>query len=74
MRHADRPDNEGRAFLLKITMRYGRKIVGAVLGKTSEIAADGGVGIHVWNKGEETGEVVFITLAEVLWCDIDWLG
>jgi hypothetical protein len=73
LRYAELDANVDRAFLLHITMRYGRKIVGAIFGNTPDIAADGGIGIQIWRNNRETDEKQFVTLAHVLWCEIEWM-
>lgn len=74
LRYAERPDNEGRAFALKLQLRYGRTILGTTLSTHQSVHQDGGIAIRVWKNDEETDELIFISVSEVLWCHIEWWG
>jgi uncharacterized protein Veg len=73
LRHADKDENSDRPYLIELTMRYGRKVIGAVASKIEDVAADGGIAIVIWENDEETDRREFFTISDILWCHINWL-
>jgi hypothetical protein len=73
LRHANQHENSDRAYLIELTMRYGRKVIGAVASKAEDVEQDGGIAIVIWENDEETDRLEFFTTSYILWCRINWL-